>query len=110
MRKIPCWGVFSAFLALSAALSGSAGADLFLLNSGHGPPLATDRQDGFVDVLEAAVFARLGHDVAIERVPAERSLLNVNLGIDDGNGPRIGGLSRIYPNIRQVPEPVMTAS
>lgn len=103
------YGPILAFAVLSgAAYIDVAKADVFALNSGHGPPLATDNQDGFVDTLEREIFRRLGHDVVIHRVPAERSLLNVDTGIDDGNGPRIAGLSRMYPNIRQVPESIMT--
>ena len=37
--------------------------------------------------------------------PVGRSLINVDQGIDDGDGPRIGGLSSIYPNLICVPEP-----
>lgn len=37
--------------------------------------------------------------------PVGRSLLNVNQGIDDGDGPRIAGLSESFPNMVAVPEP-----
>jgi len=36
--------------------------------------------------------------------PVGRSLINVNEGIDDGDGPRIAGLTSIYPNMVMVPE------
>lgn len=38
--------------------------------------------------------------------PVGRSLLNVNEGIDDGDGPRVAGLSADYPNLVMVPEPI----
>lgn len=37
--------------------------------------------------------------------PVARSLINVDQGLDDGDGPRIGELSRAFPNIIPVPEP-----
>jgi polar amino acid transport system substrate-binding protein len=45
--------------------------------------------------------------IAVEQQtpPVARSLLQVNQGIADGDGPRIGGLSSAYPNIICVPEP-----
>lgn len=36
--------------------------------------------------------------------PVGRSLINVNEGIDDGDGPRIAGLTSIYNNMAMVPE------
>jgi polar amino acid transport system substrate-binding protein len=47
------------------------------------------------------------NDIIVERntPPVGRSLLHVNQGIDDGDGPRIGRLSAAYPNLIQVPEP-----
>jgi polar amino acid transport system substrate-binding protein len=51
------------------------------------------------------VCARNG--VAVERntPPVARALSNVNEGIDDGDGPRVAGLSANYPNMVQVSEP-----
>lgn len=37
--------------------------------------------------------------------PVGRSLINVDQGVDDGDGPRISGLSSTYPNLVCVPEP-----
>jgi len=37
--------------------------------------------------------------------PVGRSLIHANQGIDDGDGPRIGGLSKSYLNLVQVSEP-----
>lgn len=47
------------------------------------------------------------HDVPVKRntPPVGRSLIHVNQGIDDGDGPRISGLTATYPNLIQVPEP-----
>ena len=37
--------------------------------------------------------------------PVGRSLIHVNEGIDDGDGPRISGLSSTFPNLIKIPEP-----
>lgn len=37
--------------------------------------------------------------------PVGRSLIHVNQGIDDGDGPRISGLENSFPNLVPVPEP-----
>lgn len=37
--------------------------------------------------------------------PVGRSLIHANEGVDDGDGPRIGGLSKNYPYLIQVSEP-----
>ena len=45
--------------------------------------------------------------ISVERndPPVGRSLINVNSGLQDGDGPRIGGLSSTYPNLIHIPEP-----
>ena len=60
-----------------------------------------------------AFFFRLVEDIcsrnsiSIEHntPPVGRSLINVDQGVDDGDGPRISGLSSSYPNLVCVPEP-----
>lgn len=37
--------------------------------------------------------------------PVGRSLIQVNEGVDDGDGPRISGISKTYPNLICVSEP-----
>jgi polar amino acid transport system substrate-binding protein len=47
------------------------------------------------------------NDITVERntPPVGRSLIHVNQGIDDGDGPRIRGLTSTYPKLLCVPEP-----
>ena len=54
-------------------------------------------------------FHRLDKTVLIKRPPAERGLINANLGIDDGDGPRIANLQdmNLYPNLVMVPEKLL---
>ena len=58
----------------------------------------------FVRLLEEIC---LRNNIVLQRCtpPIGRSLINVNQGKDDGDGPRIAGLSTAFPNIVCVPEP-----
>ena len=40
-------------------------------------------------------------------MPGERSLINLDKGVDDATAVRIEGLERLYPHVRRVPEPIM---
>ena len=50
-------------------------------------------------------FRRSGAEFKVVSLPSERSLRAANLGEVDGEGLRIGGLSKNYPNLIQIPEP-----
>ncbi|MEW6593853.1 MAG: transporter substrate-binding domain-containing protein [Thermodesulfobacteriota bacterium] len=89
------------------ALAGRSDAEPSLrLNTFAGPPLSTPDQSGYYDRILSAAFQRLGLHVTIGHLPAERSLLNANAGIDDGDFVRIAGLEQRYPNLVMVPEPL----
>lgn len=81
--------------------------EVLSLNTTSAPPLANDDQTGFHDLLAIEAFKRLGRKITIEHLPGERSLINLDKGIDDATVVRIEGLERLYPNIRRVPEPMM---
>jgi len=51
------------------------------------------------------VAARNGVAVQRNTPPVARALTNVDEGIDDGDGPRIAGLTANYPNLVRVAEP-----
>lgn len=74
------------------------------LNTSNTEPYANKDQSGFQDLLAKEIFQRIGVSVSLHHVQTERALVNVNRGIDDGNLIRVAGLTRLYPNIRQVPE------
>ena len=48
-------------------------------------------------------FKRAGIGMRYQTLPAERSLRNVNFGIDDVEAGRIDGIDKIYPNLIRVP-------
>ena len=70
-------------------------------------PLSRDDQTGFYDQILIEAFRRAGQPVRIAHLPTERSITNADLGITDGEFPRISGLRSIYPNLRIVPEKIV---
>lgn len=106
-RQAACAG-----MVLLAALccSGAALArDKLVISTSVVAPYTTPARTGFLDRLVAAVFREAGVEAEILVYPAasERSLLNANEGIDDGQALRVAGLEKVYPNLIRVPEPVM---
>jgi polar amino acid transport system substrate-binding protein len=90
---------------------------LLLMNAGHSQqplvittsmtsPLSNEDQTGFYDQILLEAFKRAGQPIQIAHLPTERSITNANLGITDGELPRISGLESIYPNLIQVPEKI----
>lgn len=77
------------------------------VNTSSNPPLSTDDQTGFNDLLMIEAYRRAGYTVSVRRLPSARSMENLNQGIDVGNGPRIQGLEAYFPNVVMVPEQVI---
>lgn len=98
----------AALAALATGRPGGAGMDqkVLYINTAFDAPVAGS--DGFFNHLMEYLVSPLDYDVTIQTPPAERALLLANSGINDGDGPRIPGLTRQYPNLIRVPEPVMT--
>ena len=78
-----------------------------VLNTSYTAPLTSPDHTGVLDLIYKEVGKRLGVNIVIQSLPAERCLLNANEGIDDGDVGRIIGLNKAYPNLMHVPEPVM---
>lgn len=78
-----------------------------VLNSTFTAPLVSAAHDGALDLLYTELFARLGRQVRIEQLAAERGLINANNGVDDGEAARVAGLEPTFPNLVRVPEPVL---
>lgn len=106
----PFWrrSPFLPLLLLALFLTAEADADPLAVNTFGTPPLSNGHCTGFHDLLTLELFHRLGLEVVIPRLPAGRALINANLGIDDGDLPRIAGLSRLYPNLVRVPESILS--
>ena len=80
-----------------------AGAPL-VINTILAPPLIDLKNGGLLDRTTTEAFKRAGLELDFQPLPAQRSLLNLDAGIDDGNLARVPGLEQIFPNIRMVPE------
>ena len=78
-----------------------------VLNTTGNAPLNTPDMSGFVDLVALEAFHRVGVKVKSVKLPAERGLKNANLGIEDGEMLRIGGLDKLYTNLIMVPEKIM---
>ena len=95
-------------LLLRSAPASAAEPQLHLvLNSPFSAPITSAQKDGFLDLLYAELFSRLGITFEIQLLPGERALRNAEAGIDDGDVCRIDGLERYYPNLIRINEPVM---
>ena len=75
--------------------------------TGAKDPLHKKNQKGFLNRVANEAFRRIGYKLYTIYLPSERALLNANAGIEDGDLNRIAGLQKIYPNLIQVPEPIM---
>jgi polar amino acid transport system substrate-binding protein len=91
---------------LLLVLSGAIAADrpVLILNDTNEPPFTTANRDGFLDVIAGEAFRRAGAELQLQKLPAERGLINASAGLLDGDMVRIAGLEQQYPNLVRVPE------
>ncbi len=91
---------------LAFAFPGVVAAEqrVLVLNDTNDPPFTTADRSGFLDVVAGEAFRRVGVELRLVKLPAERGLINANAGIEDGDMVRIAGLEKQYPNLIRVPE------
>jgi polar amino acid transport system substrate-binding protein len=94
-------------LGLFCMSDGSHAQKQMILTTSMAPPLSKNDQTGFYDQILIEAFRRAEQPVRITHLPTERSIVNANLGLTDGEFPRISGLDRIYTNLLQVPEKIV---
>lgn len=78
-----------------------------VINTAYSAPLTSPDHSGALDQLYKELGKRLGIKIEIQALPAERSLVNANTGVDDGDVSRVMGMEKIYPDLIRVPEAVM---
>jgi len=102
------WNCLLVLACLGLCPPARAGETL-VLSTSVGAPYTTPDRSGFLDQLLLAVSREIGVAVEVLVYPAasERSLLNANEGVDDGQALRVAGLEQQYPNLIRVPEPVI---
>lgn len=97
------------FIATLLLISSSTFADktLVISNGATKPPMHTDNFTGFIDIVLGEALNRIGYKLDTRGLPNERSLINADRGIIDGESNRIAGLEKLYPNLIRVPEKIM---
>jgi polar amino acid transport system substrate-binding protein len=100
------WLIAAALICV-AQVPPSSAAQTLSVNTTSSAPLAVPRQDGYHDLIAIEMFKRIGKSITIQILPGERSLLNLDQGIDDATLVRIRGIENAYPNVRMVPEKIM---
>lgn len=105
-RGLAPWAL-ALMLLLAARSVGFAEAEL-VIGSCHLPPLSTPHGDGVLDLLCLEAFRRVGRGARVAHLPCERSLLQADQGLIDGDILRVAGLEARYPSLVQVPEPLFT--
>lgn len=86
------------------ARAADAGCQI-VIGSCHRPPLSTPHGSGIIDKLAIEAFHRIGVTACIESLPCERSLINANDGVTDGDILRIPPvIAERFPNLVGVPE------
>lgn len=79
-----------------------------VLNTGTREPYTTGDKKGFLDVLIAEVFRRIGERAEVEVYDAsQRAMIQADAGIDAGFAMRVKGLEAKFPNMVMVPEKVI---
>ena len=106
VTNIVCY-IFVALLAQAIFLSPLHAEPQIRITSGRAEPFVTPQQDGFYDLIVKHMFKRVGLDATTIVLPSERSLINANIGEDDGNIARIKGIEKKYTNLIMVPEKVI---
>lgn len=91
-------------IAFSISSTAMAETQTLVLNDTNDTPFTTKSGDGFLDIVAREAFRRAGLNLKLERLPAERGLINANIGLEDGDLTRIAGLEKKYPNLVRVPE------
>jgi len=74
-----------------------------LITTSMTSPLSRVDMTGFYDQVLIEAFRRAELPIRIAHLPTERSITNAELGITDGEFPRISGLESLYPNLIRVP-------
>lgn len=96
-----------ASLLFVAPANSTAELQVLVLNDAGEPPLTTPEHTGFLDVIATEAFRRVGADLRLVKLPAERALLRANDGLEDGDLIRVAGLEKQYPNLVRVPEKII---
>jgi polar amino acid transport system substrate-binding protein len=80
---------------------------LTLATGAREPLVSTPGHPGFAEEVAREACRRIGHELQVLVLPVERALANANAGVEDGDLYRATGFEAEYPNLLQVPEPLV---
>ena len=99
------------YLASAGSAEKQHASKVITLGTWSHSPFSNPNQQGLLDKLMQTAFKRCCNlSVLLKTLPAERSLINANTGLMDGELPRIANISGPngkYPNLLQVNESVL---
>jgi polar amino acid transport system substrate-binding protein len=95
-------------LGLTVPAMALAAEPVLVLATGAREPLVSVAgQPGFVEEVAREALRRAGYGLRVLPLPHERALQNANAGIEDGDLYRAAGFEKDYPNLVQVPQPLL---
>ncbi|GMR07553.1 MAG: transporter substrate-binding domain-containing protein [Gammaproteobacteria bacterium] len=111
-KSIPTYSIHGVLVALCVLAFATFSTQLeaenkLVINTGNHEPYISGNGGGFYGRITKEVFRRLGIEADLISVPSQRSLVNANAGIDDGNMARIKGIEKRFPNLVRVPEKII---
>jgi polar amino acid transport system substrate-binding protein len=92
---------------VAPALALAAEPALALATGTREPLVSSPERPGFVEEVAREAFRRAGLGLRVVPLPIERALVNANAGIEDGDLYRAAGFEKDYPNLVQVPQPLV---
>lgn len=93
-------------LGALALLPPGAHGRVLELSAADASPYSAPDGSGVADRIVREAFRRAKVSVRVLYAPSERSLVNANEGIVDGEYLRVAGLEKKYPNLVMVPESI----
>lgn len=107
LPPVPRRRLLLACACLPLAVARAETSRLYLATGTREPMITVDGRPGFAEEVARAALTRLGIALTVVPLPVERALVNANAGIEDGDLYRVAGFEKDYPNLIQVPEPLM---
>jgi polar amino acid transport system substrate-binding protein len=92
---------------MAPRLVSAARPKLTLATGTREPLVSSPGRPGFAEEVARDAFERVGHALEVVTLPIERALVNANAGIEDGDLYRAAGFEKDYPNLVQVPHPLI---
>jgi len=103
---IRLFAAFFIFITLAVPAVSDKVADEIVLNTADTPPFSNHEGTGFFDLILKEAFARIDRSLKITHLPSQRSILNANAGVADGEFGRVAGMTSLYSQIHIVDEPL----